>query len=110
MTPMTKDTTKDRILDEFDAVVDQTEQLLKSVAGAGSDQAGAFRAGVEQSYAAAAERLAKLREEALGHAGAAVRATDDYVQDNPWRAVGMVAAGAAIAGLIAGLLLGRREP
>ena len=110
MTQTTTDATKDRILDEFDAVVDQTEQLLKSVAGAGSDQAGAFRAGVEQSYAAAAERLAKLREEALGHAGAAVRATDDYVQDNPWRAVGMVAAGAAIAGLIAGLLLGRREP
>jgi len=35
---------------------------------------------------------------------AAARATDDYVHENPWRAVG-VAAG---VGLVIGLLIGRR--
>jgi ElaB/YqjD/DUF883 family membrane-anchored ribosome-binding protein len=34
----------------------------------------------------------------------AARATDDYVHENPWRSIG-VAAG---AGLLVGLLIGRR--
>lgn len=102
------DATKERLMGELDAVVDQTEQLLDTVAQAGNTEAGAFRANVEQSIALATERLARIRADALDRAGIAAKATDDYVHDKPWQALGIVAAAAAIAGLLAGLLLSRR--
>ena len=37
-------------------------------------------------------------------AKAAARATDDYVHDHPWRAVGI----GALAGLVVGMLISRR--
>lgn len=102
------DATKERLMGELDAVVGQTEQLLKTVAHAGNTEAGAFKASVEQSIAVATDRLAQIRADALNRAGIAAKATDDYVHGNPWRAVGIVAAAAAIIGLLAGLVLSRR--
>jgi ElaB/YqjD/DUF883 family membrane-anchored ribosome-binding protein len=103
-----RDITKERLYDEFNAVVSETQQLLRSLATAGSDKAGAARANVEQGLAAAGDRLAKIREESMQQAGAAMRATDEYVHENPWQAVGTVAVLAGIAGLVAGLLISRR--
>ena len=100
--------TKERLYGEFEAVVAETEQLLKSIAGASGDKAVALKASVEQGLAAASERLARIREASLSQAGAAARATDEYVHDNPWRAVGFVAAAGTLAGLIAGLMIARR--
>lgn len=108
MSTIQADTTKQRLMGELDAVVGETEQLLKTVAHVGNTEAGAFRASVEQSIAVAADRLAQIRADALDRAGIAAKATDDYVHGNPWRAVGIVAAAAAIVGLLAGLLLSRR--
>jgi ElaB/YqjD/DUF883 family membrane-anchored ribosome-binding protein len=93
---------------EFNTVVAETERLLKSAAAAGGDKAGALKANVEQTLTAAAGRLEQIRQKALGQANAAARATDEYVQDNPWRAVGFVAALSAFLGLVAGLLIARR--
>ena len=102
--------TKDRLYDEFNSVIAETEQLLKSLASAGNGKVDDLKAGVEQRLAAAGDRLARLREEALGQASAVARGTDEYVQANPWRAIGIVAAASAIAGLVAGLLVSRRPP
>src|SRR5271154_1042073 len=84
--------TKDRLFEEFNSVVAETEKLLKSLAGAGSDKAGALQKSVAQGLADAGDRLAKIREQAVGQANAAAQATHEYVQGNPWRAVGIVAA------------------
>jgi ElaB/YqjD/DUF883 family membrane-anchored ribosome-binding protein len=100
--------TKDKLFDEFNTVVAETEQLLRSVASAGSDKAGAFKASVQESLAVASARVAKIREDALAQANATARATDEYVTGNPWQAVGIVAALAGITGLVAGLLISRR--
>jgi ElaB/YqjD/DUF883 family membrane-anchored ribosome-binding protein len=59
--------------------IEETEQLLKSVAAAGQ----------ERAYAVANN-------------------ADDYVRDNPWRVVGFAAAAAAIAGLVFGAWIARR--
>jgi ElaB/YqjD/DUF883 family membrane-anchored ribosome-binding protein len=100
--------TNDRLYAEFNSVVADTERLIKSIAAAGGDQTGALRENVERHLAAAGERLAKIRERTLEQAGAAARATDKYVHEHPWQAVGYVAGLAAITGLVAGLLLARR--
>jgi ElaB/YqjD/DUF883 family membrane-anchored ribosome-binding protein len=98
----------DRLQEEFNTVVSETEQLLKSLATAGGDKAGAIREGVADGIAAAGERLDELRQRAVAHASAASQATDDYVRANPWQAVGIAAAVSGLAGLVAGLLISRR--
>jgi len=108
MNPTPANVTKERLYDEFNTVVTEAEQLLKSVATAGTDKAGALKANVAQGLAAAGDRLEQIRQEALAQANAAARATDQYVQANPWRAVGYVAALAGFAGLVAGMLVSRR--
>ena len=102
------DVAGDRLQDEFNTVVTETEQLLKSLQTAGGDKAGAIRDGVADGIAAAGERLEQLRRQAAAHVGAAGQATDDYVRDNPWRAIGITAAVSCLAGLVAGLLISRR--
>jgi ElaB/YqjD/DUF883 family membrane-anchored ribosome-binding protein len=102
------DATKEKLAQEFDGVVDQAEHLIKSVANAGREQAAGIKASVDDNFAAASERLVRIRTDAIEQAGSAARATDQYVQVNPWRAVGIAAAVAGIAGLLAGALLARR--
>jgi ElaB/YqjD/DUF883 family membrane-anchored ribosome-binding protein len=102
------DVGNDRLQDEFNTVVTETEQLLKSLATAGTDKVGAIREGVADGIAVAGERLERLRQQAAAQANAAGRATDDYVRGNPWRAVGIAAGVSGLAGLVAGLLISRR--
>lgn len=97
---------REKLFDEFNRVVAETEKLLKTAAG--GDAANAAQEGVEQGIAKAAALLEKLRQEAVGQASAAARATDEYVVENPWRAIGIAAAVAGLAGLVAGLLASRR--
>ena len=108
MSQVPVETTKEKLLQEFNTVVAETEQLLKTAAGAGSDKASALKASVANEFSAASERLARIRDDAITQAGAVAKTTDEYVQDNPWRSVGIVAALAAAAGLVAGLLISRR--
>jgi ElaB/YqjD/DUF883 family membrane-anchored ribosome-binding protein len=96
--------TREKLLDDFNKVVDDTEELLKSVATVGGDKATALRARMEQNLQATKERLSNLQKSALETTTAAAKATDTYVHDNPWQAVG-VAAG---VGFLIGLLLSRR--
>lgn len=108
MNPTPAEATNEKLFQEFNTVVAETEQLIRNVAGAGGEKAAALQASVAESLAAAAERLARIRQDALMRADAAARATDDYVHDNPWRSVGIAAALAAAAGLVAGILIARR--
>src|SRR5512141_2958590 len=99
MTPNPSEVTRESLYKEFNTVVAETEQLLKSVATAGGDKAGALKANMGEALKAATDRLEEIRQQALSQANAAARATDEYVRDNPWRAVGIVAALSAVAGL-----------
>jgi ElaB/YqjD/DUF883 family membrane-anchored ribosome-binding protein len=108
MKPNESEATKETLYREFNTVVDETEQLLKSVATASGGKAGALKANVGQALSAATDRLEQIRQQAIGQACAAARATDGYVRDKPWHTVGIVAALSASLGLVAGLLMARR--
>lgn len=95
---------RDKLLEDFNQVVADTEELLKSMATAGGEKANALRASVEESLEVTKERLRELQQAAMDKTAAAARATDDYVHENPWPAIG-VAAG---IGVLIGLLLSRR--
>ena len=100
--------TKDQLIDQFQAVATETEQLIKSVATAGGEQAGALRDSAAEGLANVKERLRGLREAAADQIEAASGATDEYVHENPWKAIGMAAGLTVAAGVVVGLLLNRR--
>lgn len=108
MSRRSSEVTKQQLIEQFDTIVTDTEQLLKSVANAGGEKAGALRAGMEQNLAAAKERLQEFREAATRRTQAAAHATDEYVHANPWQVIGVAAGLTAVIGMAAGLLLNRR--
>jgi ElaB/YqjD/DUF883 family membrane-anchored ribosome-binding protein len=96
--------TKEKLISDFKVVVADAEALLKASAGQGGEALAAVRTRVEESLAAAKEKMSDAEAELLMKTKAAAKATDEYVHDHPWNAVG-VAAG---VGLLIGLLISRR--
>jgi ElaB/YqjD/DUF883 family membrane-anchored ribosome-binding protein len=110
MTQVAVTPSNDKLLDEFNTVVAETEHLLKSVASLGSEKAGVLKGNVDQALASASDRVVDIRDRYLAQAEAAARSADEYVRQNPWRVIGIVALVAAAAGLISGLLTARSSP
>ena len=108
MTRAIQPVTKAKLIEQFDTVVADTEKLLKSVSNAGGEQAGALRASAQQSLDKAKEGLRDFQQEASEKARAAAQATDEYMHEHPWHAVGVAAGLTAVAALVIGLLLYRR--
>lgn len=100
--------TTEKLMANVDAVIKDSEALVKAMAAAGGEKASALRADLEQKLGAAREQLAELERGALERARAAARDADDYVHAHPWRSVGIAAAIAGILGIVLGLLLNRR--
>ncbi|WP_147072499.1 DUF883 family protein [Sulfuriferula plumbiphila] len=98
------DITKDQLISDFKVVIADAEALLKVTANQGGEALAAARTKAEASLAIAKAKIAEAQDALMERTRAAARATDDYVHENPWRAVG-VAAG---VGLVVGLLVGRR--
>lgn len=97
-------THKDKLIDDMRVVISDAEELLRITASQAGEGAAALRGRIESGLKKARVDLAQLQDAAVVKAKAAGRATDDFVHDNPWKAVG-VASG---IGLVVGLLIGRR--
>ena len=96
--------TKDKLVQDFKIVVADAEELLKATASQAGEKVSAARERVQDSLHRAKIKLAEAEDVIIQKGKLAARATDEYVHENPWRAVGI---GAGV-GLIIGLLIGRR--
>lgn len=104
MENLSDEVTKEQLLADFKVVVADAEALLKATANQGGDKVAEVRAKVEESLRAVKARMAEMQATMLAKTKAAAKATDAYVHENPWKAVGI----AAGVGLVVGLLIGRR--
>jgi ElaB/YqjD/DUF883 family membrane-anchored ribosome-binding protein len=104
MTEATDRSTRDQLIDEFTNVLTDAEGMLKKAASESGEKARDLRAQVESKLLQAKLHLQEMQGAAVDNARAAARATDDYVRDNPWQAVGIAAA----IGLLVGLAVSRR--
>lgn len=95
---------RDQLVDDFSAVISEAEDLLKKASTESGERARDLRAQVESKLLAAKLRLQEMEGVAVDRAKEAARATDDYVHDHPWQALGIAAA----VGFVAGLLMNRR--
>lgn len=96
--------TREKLAADLKAVIADTQELISATAGQAGDKIGAARARAEQTMRDAKARLAELGDAGVEKAKAAAKATDVYVHDNPWQAIG-VAAG---IGFLFGWVLGRK--
>jgi ElaB/YqjD/DUF883 family membrane-anchored ribosome-binding protein len=100
----TTESSRAKLVDDFAAVLAEAEEMLKRAAAETGDTARDLRSQVETKLLRAKLSLQELEGQAVDRAKAAARATDDYVHDNPWQAIGIAAA----VGVVVGLLMNRR--
>ncbi len=94
----------DEAIVDFKEVVANTEALLKATANQGGEKLAEVRAKAEESLRVVKTRMAEAQAALLVRTKEAAKATDVYVHENPWKAIGA----AAGVGLVIGLLIGRR--
>ena len=95
---------KDKLMSDLRLVISDAEELLRLTVDQVGEGAVSVRNRVQDRLDQAKADLLQLQEAAVIKAKAAGHAADDFVQDNPWRAVGI----AAGVGLVLGLLVSRR--
>lgn len=100
----TTEITREKLAADLRVVVSDAEELLRATANTAGEKAAAARVKIQDSLEAAKVKLGQLSEAGAESAKAAARATDDYVHDHPWHAVGV----AALIGLVLGTLISRR--
>ncbi|HEV7802365.1 MAG TPA: DUF883 family protein [Burkholderiales bacterium] len=95
---------RDKFVQDMRLVITDAEELLRATANQAGEKIGVARERIQDSIHQAKVKLAEAEAVVRERAQQAARYTDEYVRDNPWRAIG-VAAG---IGLVLGLILGRR--
>jgi ElaB/YqjD/DUF883 family membrane-anchored ribosome-binding protein len=95
---------REKLMGDLKQAVQEAETWLRNAASANSDDLGMVKAKFEDTLRTAKRDLLRLEDNMLARGKIAAQATDNYVHDNPWKAV---ATGAAI-GVIVGLLVARR--
>ena len=101
---MNTEVTKDKLAADLRVVIADAEELLKATASQAGEKVAAARVKIQESLDVAKIKLARVGEAGVDKAKEAARATDDFVHEHPWKAVGI---GAAL-GLIVGMLISRR--
>jgi ElaB/YqjD/DUF883 family membrane-anchored ribosome-binding protein len=95
---------RDKIKSDLKNILSDVDDYLRATASQTGEKIGAIRERLQDHMQRAKVRLADTREVVVDKTKEAAKATDEYVHDNPWRAVGI----AAGVGLIVGMLIGRR--
>ena len=104
LTDTVTEVTKAQLVAEFKTVIADAEALIKATAHQGGEKVDQLRSQAESSLASAKEKLEDLHEDLVEKGREAVKVTDDYVHENPWKAGGI----AAGLGLVIGVLVSRR--
>lgn len=89
--------TTDKLVSDVKVLAADVEELLKATASQTGEK-------VAEARARAQAAIARARTTAIEQGKQAAQVTDQYVQQNPWTAIGI----AAGIGLLIGLLIGRR--
>jgi ElaB/YqjD/DUF883 family membrane-anchored ribosome-binding protein len=96
--------TRDQLLSDLKTVIQDAEAWLRHSGTLTGEEFKAAKAKVERTLVKAKEDIIRSQEAVVEKTKVAAKATDEFVTENPWKAVGI---GAAI-GLVLGLLIARK--
>ena len=94
-------TSKERLVSDLKALVNDAEELLKATASQAGEKISEARQKIEQSLVEGKKALADAEATLVKKSKECAEIADDYVRENPWGAVGVAAA----VGLAVGLLI-----
>lgn len=94
----------DQLFSDMKIVLTDAEDLLKAAASSSGEKAVELRERALVSLRRAKDAMQDAQSAVVEKGKAVAKATDDYVHDNPWKAVGIAAA----AGFVLGVLIGKR--
>jgi ElaB/YqjD/DUF883 family membrane-anchored ribosome-binding protein len=95
---------KEKLIADMKVVVADAEEILRATAGVAGEKMAELRARIGESLHDARLRIDDAEAALVDRTKAAARAADDFVNENPWQAVGI----AAGVGLLLGIIIGRR--
>lgn len=95
---------KEDLAADFRSVMADIDALMNTTTAMADGEAAALRDRIRQGLDRARASVVDAQHEALEKARRAADATNHYVHDHPWQAVGAAAA----VGLALGVLIGRR--
>lgn len=95
---------EEKLVDDIKSVIADAEDLLSATADQTGEKIVSLRARIQERLKDARTRLVAAEAVLLEKTRAAARATDAYVHESPWQAVGI---GAGV-GFLLGFILGRR--
>lgn len=98
-------TAREKLLDDFHAVISETEDLMKSVSNENGGKSQALRDKIEDNLKQAREYLHDFEGAVVDKSKVAARKTDEYVHENAWSTVGI----AVGIGILIGLLMRDRD-
>lgn len=107
MTDITTETTvvnREKLVADFKVVVADAEEILRITASQTGEKVAELRARIQERLSQAKARLSEIEQTVIVKGKAAAAATDNFVHEHPWKAVGI----AALAGLAVGILISRR--
>jgi ElaB/YqjD/DUF883 family membrane-anchored ribosome-binding protein len=97
-------TQSERLVTDVKVLVKDTEELVRATASQAGEKIVDIRNRAQEAVTNLKPQLAKLESAVVERAKTTATATDTYIHENPWTAIG-VSAG---IGLVIGLLIGRR--
>lgn len=95
---------KDKLVADLKVVISDAEEILRATASQTGDKVVELRTRIQDRLDAARARLVDIEQAVVAKAKATAKATDQYVHENPWKAVGIAAA----IGFTLGVLISRR--
>jgi ElaB/YqjD/DUF883 family membrane-anchored ribosome-binding protein len=95
---------RDQLMADLKSVIQDAEAWLRHGGQLTGDELKAAKAKFERTLVNAKDDLMRLEEATVEKAKIAARATDEYVKENPWKAVGL---GTAV-GVVIGMLIARK--
>jgi ElaB/YqjD/DUF883 family membrane-anchored ribosome-binding protein len=93
-----------RLMSEVNDILTEAEHMLQTAATQTGDKATELRDLGLEKLKQAKEAMLDMQDVVVAKSKQAARATDDYVHDHPWQAIGI----AATVGFVLGLLIKSR--
>jgi ElaB/YqjD/DUF883 family membrane-anchored ribosome-binding protein len=95
---------KRKLAQDLRTTMDDVEELLRLTAGQVGERMAEVRSRLQTSISDSRSHLANLQAGAVERGRQVSADVEEYVQDNPWKVIGIV----ALAGLVIGALIARR--
>jgi ElaB/YqjD/DUF883 family membrane-anchored ribosome-binding protein len=95
---------EEQFVQQMKGSLDEAERMLQQAAEATGEKADELRESAMRSLRRTREHIYSTQDELMARGRRAMRVTDDYVHDNPWRAIGV----AGLVGVLIGALICRR--